>query len=654
MRKPRLYEAGTLTFTNNGLGSLIDAQDGEVKRAFGAMELEMKYPVKGRLFRDLTYQRIVLAEPGPGEEPQPFYIYRITKPMNGLVTVYAKHVCYQLDGKPVRPFTASTATEAMQKLKSHAMTVHPFSFETDVGRSGSFKLTKPAATWAVLGGTEGSILDIFHGEYEFDRYTVRLLTRRGQDRGVRIRYGKNLRTLEQDANCAGCYTGVVPYWVDTATGESIYAEPVLAEGNFGYSRVLPVDFTEKFETKPTIQQLTERAEKYIRDNDIGVPNVSLKVQFVPLEQTEEYAHLAKLEQVSFGDTVTVEFPKLDIDVSARVVETRYDFLRGRYKDVTIGKVKQSLADLIVNQQKQVSAIPQGTALQIALAQATAAILGARGGAVRLLDTDGDGMQDTIYVADHADPAQAVKVWRWNYEGWGVSKTGYNGPFVMAATLEGGFAAEFITSGKIDTERLDVDELSVAIAKVIQLTADSITTGKLSADRLDVENLVVQALRAVETREDGFQGIVKTDTGHVRLFSFDGSVEREVIDLGVVNTVTSNFATNHGKLDVRSFREGVEDYRISIEGDSIYTFKSGEALAGWIQGHLQYFGDGETVPIMGLGPNQLHYTLGDHRANFGIEETGGFARIASLYPTGTGNMEWKYIAAIGQTVLVKKS
>ena len=193
-----------------------------------------------------------------------------------------------------------------------------------------------------------------------------------------------------------------------------------------------------------------------------------------------------------------------------------------------------------------------------------------------------------------------------------------------------------------------------MVKVINLSAESITTGKLSVDRLDVDKLVVKFLRAVETRKDGFQGIVKTDTGHVRLFSFDGSVEREVIDLGVVNTDTSNFATNHGKLDVRSFRAGVEDYRISIEGDSIYIFKSGKALAGWIQGHMQYFGDGENVPIMGLGPNALHYTLGDHRANFGIEETGGFALIASLYPTGTGNMEWKYIDAIGQTVLVKKS
>lgn len=625
MRKPRLYEAGTLEFTNNGLGSLIHATQCEVKRAFGAWVLEMEYPVAGRLFRELTHRRIILAETDPLEDMQPFSIYRIVPSSNGTVKIYANHVCYDLQGKPVRPFTASTATEAMEKLKGNAMEEHPFTFETDVGSNGSFALKQPAATWSVLGGVEGSILDTFHGEYEFDNYTVRLRTRLGQDRGVKIRYGKNLQTLEQDASCAGCYTGIVPFWVDAGTGKSVYAEAVKAEGDFGYSRILPVDFTGKFETKPTAAQLTERAQQYIKDNDIGVPTVGLKVKFVPLDQTEELSYLAILERVGFGDTVTVYFPKLGIDVSARVVETCYDSLRGKYKDLIIGRVKQSLAELIVNQQKQVEKIPQGTALQIAMAQATAAIMGAKGGSVRQLDTDGDGMTDTIYVADNADPAQAVKVWRWNYEGWGVSKTGYDGPFVMAATLESGFAAEFITSGKIDTERLDVDELSAAIAKVIQLTADSITTGKLSVDRLDVEKLVVQALRAVENREDGFQGIVVTDTGRVRIYSNDGSVIREVANLGA-DALADNFATTWANMSMKCYHEGVESFEAQVGSMSI--------------------------AIMSKSAK-----FGKNRKNgfFVSEDTGDiWAELDDIYATPNGYLEWVYVESIGREVLTRKT
>lgn len=623
MIRPRLYEAGTLTFVNNGMGSLIDAKECLVKQGFGSMELAMQYPVNGRLFKELTHQRIILAKPEPTKDPQPFYIYRITAPMSGVVKVYAKQMCYKLDGCPVRPFTASTATEAMEKLKSNAMTDHPFEFETDVGESGNFELKIPTATWSVLGGQESSILDIFHGEYEFDGYTVRLLTRRGTDRGVKLRYGKNLQTLEQDANCAGCYTGVVPYWVNTRTGEAIYAEPVLAEGSFGYSRVLSVDFTTEFEDAPTKKQLTEKAEQYIKDNDIGVPDVSLKVKFVPLEQTEELKHLALLERVEFGDTVSVYFPELDIDTSARVVETTYDCLRGRYKEVTIGKVKQTLTDLIVNQNKQIEKIPQGTAMQIAMAQATAAILGAKGGAVRQLDTDGDGVADTIYVADNGDPALAKYVWRWNYMGWGASKNGYDGPFTMAATLEGGFVADFITAGTLDTERLNVDTLSAAIAKVIKLTAESITTGTLSVDRLDVDNLVVKFLRAVENREDGFQGIIETDTGRLRIYSNDGSVVREVLNIGAT-ALSSNFATTGGELTMTQFHEGVESFKTYLS-PMFYEIRS------------------------------LPEKFGKFRKNgiYSDEDTGAlWLEVDDIYPTGNGSLQWEYIDAIGKMVLTK--
>lgn len=82
---------------------------------------------------------------------------------------------------------------------------------------------------------------------------------------------------------------------------------------------------------------------------------------------------------------------------------------------------------------------------------TAAILGAKGGSVRLLDTDGDGEPDTLYIADSPDPATAQKVWRFNYEGWGASVNGYNGPFVLGATFENG--------GTINAANLNVENIN---------------------------------------------------------------------------------------------------------------------------------------------------------------------------------------------------
>ena len=452
--KPILYAASETAFTTNGLGILRNAIDATVEEALnGIFELEMLYPVTGIHFSEICQRSIILAKPNPVAEPQPFRVYRITKPLNGIVRVFARHLAYDLAGITVSPFSETGAHLALQGLKNNAATDCPFEFLTDKSAQGTMTVSVPTAVWTLLGGARGSVLDTFGGEYEFDRWIVNLLTRRGADRGVTIRYGKNLTSFEQDENCAACYTGVYPYWVSTE-GELVQLSEkiVNAEGTFGYVKILPLDFSTEWETAPTEDQLRARAQKYIKDNEIGVPDVSWTVEFVALEQTPEYRGMALLERVLLGDTVTVEFAKMGVSASARAVSVRYKPLLERYEKVTLGKVKSNLADTIVKQQQELNNKPSsGTVsnlVQRAAAEMTKNILGVTGGAVRLLDTNGDGMPDTLYIADNEDPAQAVKVWRFNYEGWGASENGYNGPFVMGATLDQGLLAEFVTTAHL--------------------------------------------------------------------------------------------------------------------------------------------------------------------------------------------------------------
>lgn len=174
----------------------------------------------------------------------------------------------------------------------------------------------------------------------------------------------------------------------------------------------------------------------------------MKVEFVQLEQCEEYRGLALLERVMLGDTVTVEFPLLNVSAAARAVAVKYKPLLNRYDHITIGKVRSNLATDIVEQKKELEKKPDYTTMQDVINAVAKTILGAKGGCVRHLDTDGDGMPDTLYIADNPDPNQAKKVWRYNYEGWAASQSGYNGPFTMAATLENGFLADFITAAKL--------------------------------------------------------------------------------------------------------------------------------------------------------------------------------------------------------------
>ena len=441
---PVLYPATETEFTTNGIGFLSDAISCKVYRAVnGGYELTMQYPVSGVHYADISLRSIIKAKPDKVSDPQALRIYRITKPFKGVVTVYARHLVYDLSGIPVSPFTASGVAAAMVALKNNAVVDCPFEFLTTKSGGGTMTVPAPASLWSRLGGTSGSVLDVYGGEYSYDNYKVTLNTRLGSDNGVIIRYGKNLTDLEQDANCANCYTGVYPYWQLEDELVTLPEKIVHADGNFDYVKILPLDLSEKFETAPTEEQLRTAAENYIENNNIGVPDVSWKVEFVALEDTEEYRGMGVLERISLGDTVTVEFEKLGVNATARAVAVEYDCLLERYDSITLGRLKSNIADTIAEQQKEIEEKPSKSLVEKISDNLAAAITGANGGSVRLLDTNADGEPDTLYIADNPDPAQAVKVWRFNYEGWAASANGYNGPFVMGATFDDGILANLI-------------------------------------------------------------------------------------------------------------------------------------------------------------------------------------------------------------------
>ena len=479
--KPVLYPSQETAFGSNGLGILTDAASCVIiEERNGAFELEMTYPVSGIHYKEIAPRCIILAKPNPVDDPQPFRVYRITKPMGGLVTVYGEHISYDLAGVPASPFAAESAPDAMEKLKSSSAIPTPFSFWTDKDTAGTMGITAPVALRSLLGGREGSVLDVYGGEYKFDRYTVRLYNQRGQNRGASIRYGKNLTDLTQDENIAGVYTGVYPYWSSMEGALVQLPEKILpAPGNYDFTRIMTLDLSSEFQEPPTQDQLRARAEAYMKANNIGVPRVSLTVSFVPLEQTEEYKDIGLLERVELCDTVNVEFPALGVSATAKCVRTVYDALLDRYKSVELGDARTNIADTIAAQQQKIEQAPDKTFVQQAVDSATGQITGNKGGYVVLHSSTGSKEPDEILIMDTPDIKTAVKVWRWNKAGLGYSSYGYNGPYGLAMTQDGSIVADFITAGTLDA----------ALAKVINLDASNINTGSLNAERIKSGRIV---------------------------------------------------------------------------------------------------------------------------------------------------------------------
>jgi phage minor structural protein len=450
---PILYNPTETDFNHNGCGILGDCASCLVtEEANGAFELSMQYPMDGIHFEEIQSRSIIKAKPDQFREPQLFRVYKISKPnMSGIVNIDAQHISYDLSGVAVQPFTAESVQLALSGLRSNAVGANSFNFWTDKSTAGKFTVSHPASIRSRLGGVQGSILDVYGGEYEFDNFTVQLHNNRGMDRGVSVRYGKNLVSLKQEENCQNIATGIYPYWQNQETGAIVQLpeKVVNAPGEYDFQKIRTVDFTSYFETEPTEEQLRNAAGRYIQNNEIGVPIVSLDVSFVQLQKSEEYKHLQLLERVSLFDTLSVEFPALKVSARAKAVKIVYNVLLDRVEAVTLGSVRANIADTIVEQQKQIEQAPTKTDLQLAKEAATAWLTNGKGYAYFRKDASGN-IVDILFM-DTQDPSTAVNVMRVGQSGIGFSSSGVNGEYESAWTIDGNFLANFITTGQIKSQ-----------------------------------------------------------------------------------------------------------------------------------------------------------------------------------------------------------
>lgn len=329
---------------SNGVGKINDNNDLLTEELNGIYEGEFELLQSDPHYTDLHVGSYIEIPTVNGS--QIFKVYYISKAINGVSTVRYCHVTYDLSKTVVSPFTATGAVNTKNGMLSHVMGNTPFTMTTDITNTTSnFSLDIPRSFRECLGGYEGSILDVFRPEYEWDNLTVKMLAHRGSDNGVRIAYGKNLTDFKQEENIENVYTSVLGYAVvdDVTYLGTIYDKIVTS-----YPKVKIVDFSSDYESGevPTQAELTTKAQTYAENNDIEIPNVNLTISFVPLYQTEEYKNIAPLERVQLGDTVHVFFEKLGVEASARVIKTVWNVNLQRYDSIELGNAKANLNTVI--------------------------------------------------------------------------------------------------------------------------------------------------------------------------------------------------------------------------------------------------------------------------------------------------------------------
>lgn len=461
---PVLYDHQDINQVHNKIGYLAETISCEVtEEKNGIYELTLKYPLNGKLINEIQEERQLVVKTSTGIAHQIFRIYRISKPMSGIITVYAQHISYDMSGVVVFPFSLTNVLpyQIFDHIKSHCLDRDiPFGLISDITTPMDFRVDTPRTLRNVLGGSEDSLLTVFGGEFEFNNETIKLNTNRGEDRGVSILYGKNLTALEHNSDLSGVYTHLAPYakYKNSMDVEicMILPEKVLPiVTTLKEKKTLIMDFSSSFsdEFPATEANLRSVANDYLVNNILGIESPNITLSFEELSRQSEYSKLH--EEVHLCDIVTVKYPGLSINIKTQIIKVVYDVLLEKIKSISLGKAQQTLTDKIISMSTKVdettTKVEELPAIHQAIKNATDQITGTNGGNIVIRKRNLSNVPYELLVMDKQDIEEAQKVWRWNVNGLGYSSNGYNGPFTTAMTQDGAIVADFITAGTLNAD-----------------------------------------------------------------------------------------------------------------------------------------------------------------------------------------------------------
>ena len=443
---PILYASvseGTVP-SHYGVGSLRDCISCKVtEERNGSYELTMEYAAEGLHASEIQPNCIIKAKPNYTDDPQLFRIYKVGKTINARFTINAQHISYDLSGKVITAGSAGSCVAACALLQTKAGN---FTVDTDKSVTAPFSVSEPSSVRSWFGGKQGSLLDLYGGEWKYDNYHASLKQARGADRSVSIRYGKNLVDLSQELNIENLCTGIIPYYIDNQTKAKTVGAKVPTGLTLDVDKDLAVDFSHQVNPEsatPIVTQLANLAAAYIANNNLTNVLNSISLSFVQLEGLSE--------RVDLCDTCHIYFEALGISASVKCISTTWDVLEDRYIETTFGNARSNIADTIANTQKEIEDRPSTSAMQQAVKRATELITGNLGGYVIIHDSNGDGEPDEILIMDTADINTATNVIRMNQAGIGLSNgNGYAGPYQNAITYAG-IVADAITTGTLNAD-----------------------------------------------------------------------------------------------------------------------------------------------------------------------------------------------------------
>lgn len=582
----KVYDKNEQRFVTNGLVVLDSCKSLFITEELnGQYELEMEYPIDARgKWQYLVRDNIIQAD------GQLFRIYRTNKKDFNSITVNARHIFYDLADNLVEDIDIRllSGAAALDKVMSNLAYTTSFTAMSDIVATNNIYIDDE--TGDITGKNPADaiffLLNTYSGELVRDNFNIKMLQHRGQDRGMLISYGKNIKGIEEDINIDSVVTRIKPIGQDGLyLPEQFIDSPHI--GDYANPKISVVEFSDDND----YNSLRADGQKYFIDNKCDIPQVNYKVDFVELRKTEEYKNYAVLESVYLGDTVTVRVKKLNIDIKCEVISIKKNILTDRIEEIELGNFKKNIADSI-NKAAAVTdvfggAIANGrltkSFLQSWVDNATDLIIKSNGGHV-VQDENG------ISIMDTKDKATAQKVWRWNLGGLGYSSTGYNGPYGTAITAAGEINADYVTAG----------ELNGAILKA--------GTIKTSALELNAQQTITTTVPNLQSNVGTLQNNVGSLQGTVNGLSTDNTNNKNsIVNLqtqmtaipGTIDSKVSASATTTLN-SANSYTDTAKQSAISTASTDA-TAKANTAQSNAVNSAKSYT-DGQVAPVSTVANN----------------------------------------------------
>ncbi|MDT1957570.1 phage tail protein [Carnobacterium divergens] len=462
-----LYKKDEKDFFNNGLGDISSSiQDAVISWTDNDQYmLTFKYSTISPLAAFIDGPMIIKAKT-PSDGYQLFRINKIKKNM-GLLEISAFHIFYDLIDNIIEDtfVQGQTGAGAIDQIGKKTQYAHPFNFYSDIDKVANSRIVRMNPVTALIdSGKDNSFISRWGGHLVRDNFKVSMLKKIGHDRGVTIQNKKNLLGYNADVDWMSPVTRIMPKGFDGLLLPEKYIDsPLINTDAYPHPKILEIEFPDIKAIKEgeyaqegavplneAYKLLREAAKKKYEIEKIDYPIVNYKVDFVELSKTEEYKDFEILETIDPGDTVTVIHDEDGINIKAEMIQYTYDPVREMYLSIELGNYKESFTDIknqinnVINDMNNMEAGFLDTAKGVA----STLIKNGFGGHVRVYP-------DRILIMDTPDEKTARRVWQWNINGFGYSRTGVNGEYGLAITMDGSIVADFINVGKLRAGMIQV-------------------------------------------------------------------------------------------------------------------------------------------------------------------------------------------------------